>query len=1016
MTDQLLLLKEGILKRYRMLLCLALFCATSITVNAQDITVTGVVSDDDGALPGATVSVVGTSSGTITDLDGNFKLSVPSDAVLQISYLGYTTQEIPVNGRTSINVSMKEDLQQLSEVVVVGYGSMERSNVTGSIVTVDVGEIEKTPIPNAIESLRGRVPGLQVTRGSGQPGSGVSFQIRGTNSLGVSNEPIIVIDGVPVPGGNINEINPQDIESMNILKDAAASAIYGSSGANGAILITTKSGKSGQTKFTVDYSTGSVELANELDIMNADQYVKYQIDSRVANGQVNPTVNNFLDPIELENYIEGTTADWQNLLIQRGQRHTASIGASGGSDKFSFYVNGDVYMEEGIVQASDYNRYSLRSNTEFKPNDWLTIGTRLQLTRSDADETSNVIDEFNINGGFAPYIPITGNSPLGDFQDENGNYSKFVNTDQFQINPLYRYQESQVDRIINRTYINPYVNIDFGGGFKYTLNTFAEVRSQFLGSFRSSDYADQEPSQAQIQNTTNKNYLIDNILTYSKTFGKHRVDATAVIGMQKFEFEQATMFAENLPTDLLGYNAIGDALDARSQVGWNTDENGRSYNVIRAGYGYDDRYNFTVSMRRDLTSKFGANYKQGYFPSVSFAWNAHNEGFFNSINYVSQFKVRASYGVLGNDNFGNYQYLARATNVQLLLGVDSTGVENIFNGYGLPNAASNPNLRWEESRQANIGIDFGFLKNRITGSVDIWQTNTVDLLLTERIIPVVGGYSTYPSNIGETENKGIDISLRGLAFESKDFSWNIFANLSLDRNKIVRLSRSNEDEDGNPIDNPANGWFIGQNINELFDYRYTGVWQLDEESEAAEFGATPGDPKIEDIDGNGVINDDDRTFLGNPTPSWYGGITNIVSYKGFEFSFLIEAVQGVTQVNSYIGGFTGRGNQLNINYWTPNNPTNEFPRIGDGNALAGGLFSNAIKVQDASFVALRNISFSYTLPPNLLENLPLNNVNFYVRGNNLKYWTDYKLAYSPESGSGSYPITRTWVIGARLTF
>lgn len=996
-------------------------------------TVSGMVTsaDDGEPLPGVNILIKGTTTGTTTDIDGKYSLSVTSDAILLFSFVGYVTQEIPVQGQTALDIVLASDLAQLQEVVVVGYGSMERQNVTGSIVTVDVDEIQKTPIANPVEALRGRVSGLQVTRGSGQPGAGVNFKIRGTNSLGGArgngndvsaaindaNQPIIVLDGVPVVGGNLSEINPDDIKSINILKDAAASAIYGSQGANGAVLITTKSGDKGVTKFNVDAYTGYVELANRLDIMNGDQYVKYLLDSRIANGETNPTVNGVLDPIELNNYVNGKGVDWQDLLLGTGRQNDISIGASGGGEKYSFYINADAYLEDGIVVESDYKRYSFRLNSDFKPTNWLQVGARVQLTRSESDETSNVISDFNINGGFAPYIPISTNSPLGSVYDEDGNYTKFINTDRFQINSLHRYSESVVDRIVNRTYVNPFVNVDFGGGFKYTLNTFAENRNDFYGRFQSSNYGDEDPSEAQIQQTSTKNYLFDNILTFNRDFGKHSVNATFVYGMQKFEYERQDNIAESIPTDLLGYHAIGDALDTKSRVGWDTDESGRVYAVGRVGYGYDDRYNVTFSLRRDGSSKFGPNNRYGYFPSASFAWNANNEAFLETVDFLSILKVRTSYGVLGNDNIGTYLYRAGSSNVQILLGVDpESGEEVFFNGYGVGYNASNPDLRWEESRQSNIGIDFGFFNNRLGGSFDLWQTKTKDLLLYETIIPVNGGFSSYPSNVGETQNWGIDVGLNGQVLERSGFTWDMNINWAMDRNKIVRLSRASEDENGNPVDNPANGWFIGENIREIYNYEYLGVWQTAEESEAAEFGAVPGDPKIADIDNNGVINDDDRTFLGNPTPDWYGGVTNIFRYKGIELSVLIEAVQGVKQVNSYIGGYTGRGNQLNINYWTPTNPSNEFPRVGNGNAMAGGLFSNAIKVQDASFVSLRNISLSYNLPDKILEKTPLTNVNVYLRGNNLKYWTDYTLAFSPESGSGSYPITKTWVLGARFTF
>ena len=1013
------------LVRLKKLFFLLLLSGFTLPVMAQNITVSGNVTDGTGPLPGVTVLLLNSSNGTTTDFDGNYSLSnIPSNGTLQFSYVGFLTQEIQVNGRTSIDLVMEEDTQQLDEVVVVGYGSMERSNVTGSIVTVDVQEVQKTPIPNAIESLRGRVPGLQVIKTSGQPGAGVTFRVRGLNSLGfgggedVNNQPLIVIDGVPLigGGGNLSELDTDDIESINVLKDAASTAIYGSAGANGVVLITTKSGKAGVSTLEVNMSTGIVDLANRINFMNGDQYVKYLFDSQVAAGNTKPQVQSLIDNNELQNYLAGKTVNWQDLLIKQGLQRNASLTSSGGSDKFSYYFNADAYLEEGIVTASDYERYSFRLNTDYKPTDWLKIGARVQMTKSYADETSNVVSEFNLNGGFAPFIPISNNTPLGDVYDDQGNLVEFVRDDQFQINPLYRYNESQIDREISRSYINPYLEFNLADGLTYTLNTFYEERTDFYGRFQSSNYNDGAPSQAQIQQSKTQNYLVDNIVNYNRDFGRHHLDATVVYGMQKQEYQQSNMFSENIPTDLLNYNSIGDVFDNDSQIGWETDEFGKSYLIGRLGYGFDGKYNVTLTMRRDGSSKFGENNKYGYFPSAAAAWNIHNEDFWGGNNPVSLLKLRLSYGESGNDNFPTYFYTAATQNVRIYVGVDENGDDIFFNGYGVGANAANPNLKWEESKQTNIGLDFGLFNNRLSGSVDVYQTKTDDVLVSERVLAVNGGFSFYPSNAAATENKGIEVTLKGDVIRTDDFSWNLSLNWAKDQNKIVRLSAGNVDADGNALDNEANGWFIGQDINVFYDYTYQGVWQFGEEADAAVYGAVPGDPKIADIDGDMDIDSDDRSFIGDPTPDWYGGINSVMNYKGFELSVLVEAVQGVLKSNSYYGGYNGRNNEIDINYWTPTNPSNEFPRVGSGNALAGGLFSNSIKIQDASFVALRNVSLGYNFPKSFLERTPFSGFSLYLRGNNLKYWTDYKDAFSPESDVGSYPITKTWVFGTKISF
>ena len=995
---------------------------------AQDLTVKGKVIDENGLpLPGVNVIIQNTNTGASTDFDGFYSINAPSNSVLEFSYLGYVNQSIPVNGRTTINATLKEDISQLDEVVVVGYGSMERSNVAGSIVTVSSETLDRIPVPNAIEALRGQAAGVQITRGSGQPGSGVSFRIRGNNSLGATsdvtgaNTPLIVIDGVPSVGGNLNEINPDDIESINILKDAASSAIYGSSGANGVVLITTKQGKIGKTNISANFSTGFVNVANKINFMNADEYVKYRLD--IAN--TTSLTGAGLDPVEVGNYVNGNSVDWQDLLLRSGIQNNISLSANGGSEKFTFYLNGDVFQEDGIITNSDYKRYSFRLNSEMKATDWLTIGARVQLTKSEADETANAITEFNLNGGFAPFIPISNNSPLGSVYNEDGSTREFINSDRFQINPLHRYNESVLDRFVTRSYVNPYVDVKLFDGLSYRINSFVEERREFYGRFQSEAYNDSQPSEAQIQQTKTNNYLFDNILNYKKDFGKHGLDVTLVYGFQQYFYEQSNMIAENLIREDLSYNVIGYSQDDDSRIDWNRDDWGRTYQIARLGYDFDGKYIFTGSIRRDGSSRFGPNFQYGYFPSASLAWNAHQENFWGDNSKLDLLKLRLSYGELGNDQpLGTYLYRAEVIPIQVQVGVDDNGTPDdpaddipiIFNGLGKSTRGGNPNLKWEESRQLNIGVDFGFFNNRLSGSIDLYQTNTVDILLLEQIIPTNSGYETFASNIGESENKGIEINLRGDVIRAEDFSWNINANWAKNKEEIVKLSRGDVDEEGNPVPNLANNWFPGQPASTIFTYKSNGVWQLDEAEAAAEFGFVPGDPKIEDINGDGAITDDDRTHVGNAVPDWYGGITNTFSYKGFELSVLFEAVQGVERINNFIEGYNGRNNEIVIDYWTPDNPTNAYPSIGAGSQLAGGLFQNAVRVEDASFVALRNVSLGYTLPSKFLEKTPFSNLSFYLRGNNLKYWTDYDNAWSPESSVGAYPITKIWTFGTKITF
>ena len=985
------------------------------------MTISGRVTEEGGeGLPGVTVLIKGTSNGTVSDIEGNYRISAPEDgAILVFSFVGYVSQEVPVNGRQQIDVSLKTDVQSLQEVVVVGYGSMERENVTGSITTVDVENIQKVPVPNVVESLRGQVSGVRVTRGSGQPGSGVSFTIRGINSLGEgsdnqgeANQPIIVVDGVPLPGGNLNELNPNDIASINVIKDAGAGAIYGSSAANGVILITTKNGGVGKPTITANASMGVNNLNTRINMMNGDEYIQYLFDS----GQ-GTTVDGVLDRNEVENYVAGEPVDWQDALLQTGKVYNASVGVSGGTDQIRYYLNGDVYMEEGIVESSDYNRYSLRMNADYAPNDRIKVGTRVQLTKSFSDETSNVIQDFpGGNGGFAPFIPILENTPLGDIYDDEGNFVKYVRDDRFQINPFHRYNESQVDRFVTRSYVNPYLEFKIIDGLSYTLNAFAEERTQFFGRFTSSNYGDGDPSTAQIQEQTSTNYLWDNILTYKKIFGAHGINATFVYGFQKNEWQQMDAFSDKLGTDLLGYHAIDLSASEDQRFSWDTDEWGRAYLVGRVGYDYDDRYVVTLTMRRDGSSRYTGDNKYGYFPSYSVAWNVHNENFW-SLEWFNLLKGRVSYGTLGNDRIGTYRYYSRPNTIIASVLVDDDNdpttdlVRRNIAGY-TKGTLGNPNLKWETSKQLNVGVDFGLFGNRLSGTVDIYQTRTTDLLLPE-IIPVTNGYRSYITNVGETNNSGVDLGLKGTPVEVGGFNWTVSANWATNKNEIVRLNR--EGPNGEPIDDEANGWFIGEDINEIYNYKFLGIWQEDEADQAEVYGQVPGDAKFLDVNEDGLITPgEDRQFLGNPTPDWYGGLTNTFSYKGFELSVLLEVVQGVTIVNSFIGNYAGRGNQIALNYWTAENPSTEYPRAGSSDWT--GARGEAVRTEDASFISLRNVSLSYSLPQDLLSKTPVRAASFFVRGNNLKYFTDLEHAYSPETGRGAYPIVTSWRFGTSLTF
>ncbi len=989
---------------------------TPKTNNAQQQNViTGTITDKDGnPLPGVNIVEKGTSNGSITNNDGNYTISVSSSAAeLVFSFVGYLTEEVQVGSQTKIDFSLIENIEELEDVIVVGYGSMERTNVTGAISTIKTDELNKAPVPNLIEAMRGQVAGVRMARTSGLPGSGVEFFIRGKNSLNNSNEPLIVIDGVPSTGGNLAEINPNDIESVNILKDAAAASIYGVHGANGVILVTTKDGQSGKPTLNVNFSRGYTDMVNKPRLMNAEEFVQLKIDAAVGGNRPSTVEDVLNDAVEYANYTDSTgikEIDWHDELLRIGKITNAGVSLSGGTDKVTFYMSGNAYLEDGIVQHTSFDRYSFRLNADYKPFKFLNLGARVQLSKTLADETGNAAVWYQ---GAADFTDFIGNTPLGRIRNENNELVPTVKSDQFDYNPFFKYQESKTDRTNSRYLINPYIEFNLVKGLTYRINASIEQRAEKFGRFTSSRYRwstlNDEPGNNTMENTMALpvSYLLDNILTFDKEFGKHKLNITLVYGFQTWTSDSLKTSGEGSPTDLLSYNSIDGTLSDFRDITMATDEWANVYYVGRFRYSYDRRYNFTGTLRRDGSTVFGENYRWGVFPSVSFAWNINNESFMDNVP-IETLKYRISWGKMGNDQIGTYGYIANTRNrAYSFSGNNVSGLT--------PSNLPNPDLHWETSQQFNTGLDFGLLNNRLFGSIDVYKNKTVELIL-DKLIPSVTGYTKIISNIGETENKGVEVDLDYRILDG-DFKWNVNVNWAKDQNKIIRLNDT-RDADGNPIDDEANGWFIGQDIDVLYEYDFIGIYQYGEEEEASRLHWTipsygPGYPKIRDIDGNDTINFEDQTFLGSPTPDWYGGIRNTFSYKGFELTVLIEAVQGVTKINKFYGLLTSRGNEIKVDYWTPENPSNEFP---EPNVMGPYYFSDAVRVRDASFIALRNVSLSYNLPQKLLQKIKVSNLQVYIRGNNLKYWTAYKDAYSPETVLGAYPITKVWTFGTNITF
>ncbi len=1028
------------------MLFLMLFISLTITIEAQERTVSGSITDVSGAtLPGVNVIIKGTITGVISDANGKFSIKVPDNqAILSVSFVGYVKQEIAVGEQTTLNVTLEEEVTQLNDVVVVGYGSMQRSNVAGSISSVKSDDIKKAPVANALEAIRGQISGVRITRNSGQPGSDVDITIRGVRSLGSTsdknstgyvnpNNPLIVVDGVPIMGGKISDINPNDIASLDVLKDAAATSIYGSSAANGVVLITTKNGSAGRPVLTFTMSSGFESFAQKPTLFNGKEYTQLKIDAATYESTIAKyltdtappkTPKQVLDPYEYQNYLSGKSINWIDQMTRVGRTNQYGVSLTGGTDKFHYYMNGDVFDQTAVVNNTNYKRYSVRVNADYSAYKFLTVGAKTAFTLTEADETGT---SFGPNG-LADFSGLITSSPLGRIRDSLGYMVPTVNSDQFQYNPFYRWAHSDVRRQNSRASISPFIEFKIIDGLTYRINSFGEFRNERYTRWLDGMYDPTSIGTNYYQMNLGQatSILCDNIVNYSKTlFDKHQINVTGVYGFQRDRQENFIFTVQDSMTNYLGiYDIVNANPFAQKAPSTYTRQispliSGKAYFVGRFVYSYDNRYAITLSRRIDYTSQFGPDNKKGVFPSYALAWNVSNEEFMKDVAIINLLKYRISWGEVGNDRIPQFSYLYTAA--------PATYAFNQSSVSGWSSARTgNYNLHWETSKQFNTGIDFSLVKNRIYGSFDYYNSDNVELLFNKQV-PIVYG-SQDPtnssnsghvfSNVAETNGWGVGTILTGKILDG-NLKWEMTVNWSKDKNKIVKLG-GQVDANGKPVDDLANGWFIGQDINVIYDYKYTGIYKS--KDTAAARIAHPdkkyyyaGDPIIADVNGDGKIDSKDKTFLGSTvTPDWYGGLSNTFRFKGLELTILLETVQGLKKVNYFIPDpLSGiRTNSVKVNYWMPNNQSGDFPRPRSGTYDYG----TAVRLQDASFIAIRNVSLTYNLPESLFKKLPIKGVSIYLRGNNLKYFTKFTQSFSPESDYGVFPVTKIWTTGLNLTF
>jgi len=957
------------------------------TTQAAAFTVTGTVVDEKKQpLVGANVELSGTTKGTITDDKGRYKLELKEadkNGNLVFSFVGYEMQTVAITGKNVINIMLKE-AGSLKEVVVVGYGSVKKSDLTGAVASVSSEEIKNLPETNLASRLQGRVAGLTITNSDTRPGESPNILIRGKNSITASRNPLIILDGIPYEGG-LNMINPSDIATMNVLKDASSTAIYGSRGSNGVIIVTTKKGKSGKPTISYTGNYGINSILKKIDLLDADQYLQLR------------KVIGILQPSEQANYNSGNITDWQKEATQKAIQKDHALGISGGGDKYNYYLGLGHLDQEGIVKGSEYGRSSLRFNGTYKVTNWLEIGTTNQMVREDwgTQGDVNITDALIMSPLSTPYNP-------------DGTTTLFpLPNDKIFTNPLDIL--NTLDKRVKSTLVNNiYAEVKFpflkGLSYKFNYGRTESKESRDIYQKSSTAAGFGVNGNASRNDLTVINYTAENILNFDRRFGDHHVEFTGLYSFQNLVSDGNIVNGSNFINDNLEQYGIGSAKVLSVITPFS--EWSLISQMARLNYDYKGKYFLTYTTRRDGYSGFGANNKFGVFPSLAVSWKISDENFLKDINWLSFLKLRTSYGTNGNQAIPPYGTLTQITG-----GVDRN---YYFNNTALgfaPLSLGNPSLGWEKTTTLNFGVDFSVFKGRITGSLEFYNSKSKDLLL-KRLLNSTQGFTSILQNIGQTSNIGTEINIEGIAIQKSDFSWRVGANFFRNKNTIVQLFDKSTDDQ-------QNGWFIGQNIDANYNYVADGVFSTQAQIAASHMPtAKLGDRILRDVNKNGRLDDGDRTIQGKNNPDFTLGVNNTFSYKNVNLAFFLYTVQGITTNNrvldpvSYIAD---RTNYVNVDYWTASNINAQNPRPDYYN------FATSY-YQDRSFVRLKNVTLSYQFDSKWIKKSGISNLGVYLTGNNL--WTSTKwTGFDPESPAPSRfetapvnPSFRTILVGVNLTF
>ena len=978
--------------RKTFLLTVMLVCL-SVLSWAQVSKITGTVTGESGAaVQGASITLRGSSRGTVTDADGSFTLDVSGlvRPVLVINSIGFAEQEVPVGNNSVFRIKLITQDKALEDVVVVGYGQVRKKDLTGAVGSLSPRDIVRANPSNATAALQGQVTGVVITKASNKPGQDYKIDIRGQNTITGATEPLVVVDGVI--GARMRDINPADIQSIDVLKDASSTAIYGARGANGVIIITSKKGVSGKPKVTIDSYYGSKRPAHLPRLQTAQEFYKMAAEDIVLNGG---TAASFTAS-ELNWINSGKTTDWVDLVTQPGTIANTTVAVTGGNAGTTYRFSGGFIQEDGNIDHTTFKKFSFNGAVDSRLRSWLRVGFTAYINYSKNPNGSLEVLRSAYRArptGVIYYNDIVNPSEGNDLAIGPWNdLSVWMGIKDNQVpNPLIDVDPSIYQN--NTDFSNPmgnaFAEFTLARGLTFKSSISASVIDERNGEFRNT------LSKSQLTRMPRANYearnwstfTFDNQLSYDVTTGKHKLNATALQSAYKNMYQNYTIAAVDLPFASLWYN-LGTGATVTSSSSYSQTQL-ESY-MGRVNYTFNGKYLITLTGRADGASQLSPENRWAFFPSGAVAWQAGDEEFIRKLNLFSDLKLRVSYGEVGNSNVAAYSTQAGLLTTNYSFGSAAAG------GFA-PSAIGNKGLKWERSQELNLGLNMGFLKNRIAATVELYKRNTRDLILNQTL-PTSSGFNAVVTNVGKVSNKGIEIMLNTRNIETKNFSWSTSVNFSKNVNRIEALANGVESI-------IASALFVGKPVRSHYEFKFNGIWQIPDSIAAATYGQRPGSVRVVDANKDGVISTtpgkDDRMWLGSEMPNFIMGMTNRMSYKNFDLSFLLYYRNGTMFRNGMLGGtmgeYTGtRYNHIVMNYWTRNNPTNDF--YGPGIPQA---YRNARSYEDASFLRLSDVTLGYNVPQSFLDKKKIDRMRVYFQVINPKFWTKYN-SMDPEYNSSTY--------------